>query len=818
MPRPKSILNATSAGVDAAGKTYVVLYWSASGRVSGYNLYRSASGERPKRLNGAQPIARVKTCAELQAIVAPGTPEWTMLANAFTGVTARAKLVRVSDKFGRMRMADRSALAALRGVRGALGTIGTVGTLVVDPCDALNRGLTAEEERLFGMLAAANLKIRAAYGLAWIDETVQAEERYVYELRGVLGDGSEVPLSATLKVWAGHYQTPDPPSGISAEGADSKVLLLWNGNPYTFSYSVQRSVNPNGPWQVIHAEPIQFDIGQDLAGKPLQPARPGFLDFQRWNEQGEPASHDVNGVAIDGPENGTTYYYRVASFDILGRSGQWSAPVPATPVHTVPPLSPSNVRADLSKEPLGIALSWHKVTRDVLGHKILDASQTYRIYRAPTQAELENLAALGAYLVAAVTAVPGDTTTPVLDWLDTDPVLAPPYGERDYWYRVACVDQDGIQSAPSAIVSARIPDTTPPGPTIVAGAKGFVDHIRVCWWPNSEPDLGGYQIYRGICDRGRIYTPKPRHGDPTKPPVTGCDMVLVGTVPLAEVEAHTENGSICFDDYSVPEGSPLCYAYWVRAYDTAQNLYPGAYGCPASDKEYVCQRLYEQKPPPAPIITALKARNKSVLLEWIASPLQDLRAFHVYRGEREDDVPQFLGCVLSDGTPWPGRWKGMQPACQDIPAEADPATAHGTYLDATAEPNRVYWYRVSALDWLGNESEGADLTKLPAISTFTYARELAVALSVRQQGDGESSGCGLTVAWEPEFDSQVLEGFVVFRGPSAVGAYRQVSPVVAGNSFRDMSARRGVDYWYRVQALGKDGLLSAPSTPLLCRY
>ena len=58
-------------------------------------------------------------------------------------------------------------------------------------------------------------------------------------------------------------------------------------------------------------------------------------------------------------------------------------------------------------------------------------------------------------------------------------------------------------------------------------------------------------------------------------------MTLVGDVPLGDANAMwTADGRIAFDDYSVPEGSPLCYGYWVRAYDFAGNLYDGSNGCP----------------------------------------------------------------------------------------------------------------------------------------------------------------------------------------------------------------------------------------------
>jgi hypothetical protein len=177
----------------------------------------------------------------------------------------------------------------------------------------------------------------------------------------------------------------------------------------------------------------------------------------------------------------------------------------------------------------------------------------------------------------------------------------------------------------------------------------------------------------------------------------------------------------------------------------------------------------------------------------------------------------FLACVLTDGTVLPAPWPGLPPSCGDIPAEPDLLTVHGQYLDTTAVPHQIYWYRVSALDWLGNESEASNHEKLPSSSTFTYTCNLPVTPVVQAMGSQPASGCGLEVRWGPAFDPTELEGFVVFRS-TAGGPYRQVSKVMAGNDFSDTSARRGVDYWYCVQSVDRDGRLSQPSLPLLYRY
>jgi hypothetical protein len=589
------------------------------------------------------------------------------------------------------------------------------------------------------------------------------------------------------------------------------VLTTWNRNPYAFSYLVQRADVPGGPYRDLHQEAILYDITHGLDGQRLATPKPGFLDHQRWSEDGLPISHDVDGTAVDGPRNFFTYYYRVASLDILGRPGGWSAAVSAKPLDTTPPMSPTDLKVDPYLSAPGLSISWRKVTHDVAGHREQAGQHTYRIYRGETLEELEDPAALPARLVGDCTALPGSLTDMTVTWIDEDPLLSPPYGEKDFWYRVQCVDAHGNESVPSAVVRGRLPDTRAPGYTVMLDSKGFADHIRVYWEPNSEPDLAGYQVYRSICDCGKPYVPP----DQKK---KGCDFSFIGEVSRNEAEARlAAEGSVYFDDYSVPSGSPLCYAYWIKAFDLSGNLYQSETGCPEHDGEYLCQRLYEESPPPAPIITGLKARNNGVLVEWIASPIQDLKAFHVYRSHKEDDAPEFVGCVFLGGTVDAKPWAGLQPTCEDIPAVLEPDMAKGDFLDTTVEPNTTYWYRVSALDWLGNESEAPDLRRLPAVSTFTYSTDRPPAPAVLPPEASPRVGCGLVVCWDPHFHAG-LQGFLVFRGRSQFGPFRQVSSLLQGNRFEDPGALRGIDYWYGVQAVDHRGKLSEPSSPVRHSY
>jgi len=787
-----ALLQATSAGIARDGSTYVVLRWEAVDDVEGYNLYRRIADAPPRKsrpINGSTPITPPSSARQLRAAVPEGSPEWEALARGFT---------------------------AAAGSTGALE--------LANPAASFERGLTEHELRLVRATAQANLAMAHAAGLAYTDRGVKADEHYLYELRGVLPDGKERRLTIDIPVWAGHFVLPDPPSGVTTQAGDRRALVLWNRNPYAATFVVQRATSPGGPFQQVNPKPVAYDMDSGLDGQPLPTPQPGFLDLGAWDADGLPTSHQVEGVDVYGPDNGVTYWYQVASRDTLDRAGPWSTAVAATPVRSCPPMAPDDLQVSPTTVADGLVVTWRKVTRNVENHQLPDASQTNYVYRAETLADLDDLASLPSCLVATLWADPQDTTTPLVSWTDLDPILVPPYGTKPFFYRIRVADPFGNLGAPSAVITGTVPDTTPPGPTDLVGATGAPDHIRVEWKPNGEPDLAGYQIYRGVCDRGFIYRPGVTHEKDKEGKVITrgesrypCDMTLVGDVPLGDANVmYAADGRIWFEDFSVPEGSPLCYGYWVRAYDQAGNLYPGDNGCPRPG-EYRCARLREKTPPPVPVMTSLRARNNGVLVEWISSPVQDLRAFHVYRSDAELDPPRFLACVFTDGSVSATPWKGLVPTCDDVPAVPDPLAARGSYLDATAEPHHVYWYRISALDWLGNESDGSHIADIPSSSTFTYTSDLPITPSVLPPTPPPGAGCGLEVNWTPPFDPAALQGFVVFRAASG-GPYRQVSGILTANGFTDPSARRGVDYLYCIQSIDHTGLLSRPSTPVLHRY
>ncbi|MCK4694251.1 MAG: hypothetical protein KAT74_00740, partial [Candidatus Cloacimonetes bacterium] len=73
--------------------------------------------------------------------------------------------------------------------------------------------------------------------------------------------------------------------------------------------------------------------------------------------------------------------------------------------------------------------------------------------------------------------------------------------------------------------------------------------------------------------------------------------------------------------------------------------------------------------------------------------------------------------------------------------------------------------------------------------------------------------CGLEISWTPAFDPSEHLGFIVFRGPTQTGIYRQISQIVEADAFVDSTVNSNVHYWYKVQALDIDGRPSELSLP-----
>jgi len=768
---------------------HVVVTWPPSDTIQRYNLYRkpAAAASFPATPLNGTPIQRLVSCTAIKAVIPPVSEEWTLLAKG---------------------LADSP-------------------TVDFDPCSigAIAAGSPKEAKLYF--LARSRWKIAVAAGIAFDDTTVANGTAYVYELHGVNTVGTETgTLFTNVAVTAGAPAAIPAPSGLSATAGDTRVLLLWGDQPEAAGFAVLRATAAAGPYTRVNESTFTTRIHQDLDGKPIATPSNGYLDAERFDSSGHPATHTVQGLPIAGPADAVTYFYKIASVDFLDRTGPPSAaPVSATPLDKTPPAAPSGISVKAVDSENRLEVRWNIVEFDIDGHIESSAITGYKLFRY----DAENAPLTSGVQIGGVIAPPAAGTTYVVA-SDASASLRPPFGEKTYWYRAEVADAAGNTSARSMAAGGHLKDIIPPSPPRGLTAEGFDDFIRLRWDANSEPDLDGYQIYRSLCHNG---VSNPCNGDPAgtpglaggfegaaaanndpkRTPCTG-EYVLVGTVSLAA--AKLMGATVQFDDHSVPKGSPLCYSYWIKAIDKSQNQsgkWP--FPDPATEKT-VCQRLRDKTPPDPAIISGLFAREQAIRVEWIGPPVQDIRAYHVYRADAEAGPYKWVGGMTVELPPAvpviltsPYKPPPLV-GCDKIPIVTIDAMSMGFFVDRTVSPKSIYWYKVVGIDQSGNE---APLNKAVPVSTFTFTSAPAPTPAITGITGTTSAPFVLVVQWSPAFNAGLQRGFAVFRSDRFDGLYRQVGTLLNASEYRDEQVVKGATYWYKVVAMDSTGQVSLPSPP-----
>ncbi|MGI6456596.1 MAG: fibronectin type III domain-containing protein [bacterium] len=753
-----------------------VLTWSYNSTYSGYNVYRKTDplpGYNDPPLNGDTPITIMTDCNEIRNVIPEGSTEWNMLQTISGDVSAP-----------------------------------------FDPC--LIAGLTssATEFQRLQMLARGSWNVAVVAGQGYYDTLIVPGTTYYYEIRGINAvTDQEETLVSDLQVTSGVPLLPPPPASVTAQPGDSRVLVMWDDVPDAAGFYVLRSINPVGPYRRVNDSPLITEVTDDLYENPLPESTKGFIDFQRWDLLGNPVSHIVNGFVISGPINNVTYYYQVSSIDVFGQeSGLSASTAIATPTDQTPPMTPQDIDVTARDIAGELEVRFQIVTHDVDGHRE-SSIQGYRVYR------YDNPEILTGVDISGLVPHPA----PGIQYLtvtDNDPILRPPYGEQTFWYRIICIDGNGNESSLSASAAGFLMDITPPDSPQGVSAEGFEEFIRVYWQPNTEPDLDGYLIYRSLCDFGEwlCFKEPYYHENPdTGAQITRCPEVfkLVGYISQEDALQIIEDtgGLPYFDDLTVPEGSPLCYAYLVKALDESQNE-SGTLPPDPNKEIIVCQRLRDRTPPEAAVITAAMARDQQIHVEWIGAPVQDIAAYHVYRAPTLNGPYQFVGGMTVPVPPAPGVFLNSPyepPAvvgCDTIPIAVNEDMSSGSLIDKV-DPKVEYFYKVVGVDQVGNEGRLEDAV---GISTFTFstAQPTPPLITAITEATPE---CALIVEWEPAL-SGTSQGFIVFRSTTnAAGPYRQISELLPTNEFVDVHVVEGVEYWYKVLQIDGRGNLSPQSIP-----
>lgn len=779
------------------GPLRVLLSWAYDSTASGirYNIYRKPALDvsYPSTPINTSPVGPITICADFKVVIPMASTDWVLIANAFADTLTNVPLA--------------------------------------DVCSLTSFPVGSKQWKRAVILSSARPNIARVMGLAYLDNGVVLGTSYKYQVRRVSELGTELALTGAneVTITAGTPGVIPVAANVRRVIGDAMIQILWNKPVGKYSaFNVYRSILPLGPYTKVNEADISTVVSLDIDSNDVVPESIGFTDYERWDTLGNPSPRLVLGVPVSGPVNGTKYYYKVKLKDILGNEGPFSAQVDGTPVDKTPPTAPQGVIVIPDEATSSFRIKWPNIKYDVYGH--VEKMGNYKVYRYTSPENPDS----GATELPGVVPqpVPPDTIT----WLiktDNSGGLRNDCRDAVYYFRVEAIDDAGNVSYRSIAVSGSLKDTTRPKSPKGTNAEGFDDHIRIKWMLNEECDTNVYLIYRAYCDYGewvpcdttrktyqdsiRSHEYKPKDPkDLKKPEDCGGPFVLLGTLTYSDAKARSIGGETYFDDYKIPAGSPLCYAYLVKAQDLSQNI-SGKFPMPdLADEIIVCQRLRDRTPPEAGIISGLFALDSAIKVEFIGPPIQDIAAYHIYRSDNGEfgtynwaggmtvEPPPLVGVVLTS--------KYVPPpvvGCDMIPLVSNEYMSAGTFIDKKAEQKKIYWYKALGVDRNGNETP---VDSAAGISTFTFAtnREPAPEISAIAPTDDP---CALTLTWTLLFDASSMMGFIVFRSNIEAGPYFQLDNVIKGNSFADNSVARNKTYWYRIALLKKDGSLSKLSQP-----
>lgn len=766
-----------------------------------YNIYRKSAvdPDYPVVPLNSSPIAPITVCADFMSYIPAGSDEWNILANTF------------ADSI--------------------------TGTPLADVCSVTSFEQNSKNWQKAMLLARAKPNIAIVFGVGFRDVTCINGTEYKYQIRRVDTAGIELSLTGAneISIKAGVPGAVPTAANMRIVIGDAMLQVLWNKPAPQYSgFNLYRSTAPAGPYIKVNDADVSLNISVDIDSNTVAPVSNGFTDYERWDSLGNPAPRTVPGsmIPFTGPANGTTYYYKVKLKDILGNEGPFSAVVSGKPVDKTPPAMPVGVIVVPVESTSSFEVKWPVVVYDIDGHK--EKMGSYKIYRYENP-ENPNV---GATLIpGAVLHPPAADSVFILYKTDNSPGLRSGCGEETFYYRVEAIDAAGNISQRSVAVGNALKDTTKPPPPKGTSAEGFDNFIRVKWLVENYCDTNVYLIYRALCDYGEWIpcrderekekrTPPGQTGRDTlkgehgtgKPKAKDCGgpFVLIGVLPHWEARQRASNDTTYFDDMTVPEGSPLCYAYLVKAQDLSQNI-SGRMPIPDLTKEtVVCQRLRDKTPPEPGIISGLLARDSTIIVEYIGPPVQDIAAYHVFRSETgEFGAYKWVGGMTV--VPPPGVGVPLDspyvppPAvdCDLIPLVSKDYMSAGTFIDKDVVPKQIYWYKVLGVDQNGNQTS---VDSAAGISTFTFKSERDNPPEILSIVATEDT-CALLISWSMTFNPETMMGFVVFRSRINTGPYYQIDNIVRGNSFSDNSVARNTQYWYRIALLKKDGSMTKLSDP-----
>jgi hypothetical protein len=682
----------------------------------------------------------------------------------------------------------------------------------------------------------------------------------IYKIEQIIGNTT---LSDTISVTPG---LPSIPENVNVTGkvGDEKIDLSWdrefNGNPFNSTYRIFRSDSPNGNYIPV-SNLIYSYLGHQDDSVTNYEYKYTFFEDVIYNDIGGIIKREIeasykNDYCIDNnsyysfPEplpiepvkNGNTYYYRVGLYD-LAHNFKMGNIVSLTPVDSTPPIVPVNISVNRDEENNKINISFTQYFVDVNNRYDILSESNFKIYRSLIYDDSTGGTEVTGYTTNSQEIrkefIPAKDSLFFrkirrFDNLSTGVCLNVSISDNNsqsnqlrgndkdliFYYRIISVDMNGNRSSLSVPVSGFLAHKKAPQQPVINLITGYENRIDIRYQLSNDLDIYEYRIFRAKCDRNQWFK------DCSNP------FILIATIPDSVAKLNN-----VFPDSTVPPKSPICYAYIVKAVDksgnvSGANIYykPNPAEClklrdenipiPTFDSlsmEAACGHLQDRTPPPAAIISGLKARSNSIIVDFIGQPIQDIWFYKILRSDDSEDGP-YDTLVYFVVQPQCGGQEGVvrvRPVCDYsnecavIPLGISDKMTSCTFTDTDNIKQKVtYWYKVTAVDIAGNEE---NINTAIPVSTFTYSLNNAKAPVFES----------IFPCYEPRtirirFRGKETDdkGYIIFRSTNKSGPYFQIGNLIPTDQFYDdKEIFPGQMYYYKVAILKKDGTLSELTAP-----
>ena len=419
------------------------------------------------------------------------------------------------------------------------------------------------------------------------DSTVKKGLSYFYHIGIIAGTDPEVKSFYTALFINAGEKRPHPPIVMSGKGYVKRVEIKFvpslknEQDKFNITkYKIYRQKGP-GDWQHI-----------------------GVTDSKNTSQ------FDIDFTVFDESDlkDGTTYTYALSSLDYKNSESPLSDPVSVETIRN-PVLS-------FDKDNLlrKVILSW----------KPVDTVAGYYLYR-----KTENT---GWKKVAGISGASKINITDEKELSDG----------RQYLYYLTAYD-DKKETGPSNEVKAKTKDL-PVFPANLQAQGGLVKSVKISWTPLEDPDVGGYNIYRGP---------------------DNSNMKKIATIREYKSSAYLDKGEAF---------TPL---------DDGRNYFYAITGFNLFDAEGKLSAYVQASTKPRPAAVkglSASAGTDHILISWEKNPETDIKSNYVYRNENG------------------GSWSNLR----------ELNLGQTSYKDFELKPERSYGYRIIAEDKDSLKSDPAD--------------------------------------------------------------------------------------------------------------